>query len=179
MRAGVLLRRRRDLPDRAVRVAQDAAVAPEALGGELERCRPTGEGGAEEAVHDARLCHHQRHRVPAEPGRGPLRGAYPHSGVQAAGRGVEGVGGGRVRHFEGDVVDGVHGCVLSRDGLLSVTAGVRSRRYRSWISPRTLPSGSVTVATQRPPPTSRTGSFTVAPAAVTSASFASMSGTCQ
>ncbi len=50
---------------------------------------------------------------------------------------------------------------------------------RSWSRPRTLPSGSVTVATRRPPPTSRTGSFTVAPAAVTSASFASMSETCQ
>src|SRR5215217_4350071 len=53
------------------------------------------------------------------------------------------------------------------------------RSQRSWSSPRTLPSGSVTVATRRPPPTSRTGSFTLAPAAVTSASFASMSGTCQ
>ncbi len=53
------------------------------------------------------------------------------------------------------------------------------RGHRSWSSPRTLPSGSVTVATRRPPPTSRTGSFTVPPAPVTSASFASMSGTCQ
>jgi len=51
--------------------------------------------------------------------------------------------------------------------------------HGSWSSPRTLPSGSVTVATRRPPPTSRTGSFTAAPAPVTSASFASMSGTCQ
>ena len=51
--------------------------------------------------------------------------------------------------------------------------------HRSCSSPRTLPSGSVTVATRRPPPTSCAGSFTVAPAAVTSASFASMSATCQ
>jgi hypothetical protein len=46
-------------------------------------------------------------------------------------------------------------------------------------APRTLPSGSVTVATRRPPPTLCAGSFTVAPADVTSASFASMSGTSQ
>ena len=52
------------------------------------------------------------------------------------------------------------------------------RTHRSCISPRTLPSRSVKVATRRPP-TSRGGSFTVAPAAVTSASFASMSATCQ
>ena len=51
--------------------------------------------------------------------------------------------------------------------------------HRSWSSPRTLPSGSVTLATRRPPPTSCTASFTSAPAAVTSASFASMSVTCQ
>src|ERR1700754_3841512 len=51
--------------------------------------------------------------------------------------------------------------------------------HRSWISPRTLPSGSVTVATRRPPPTSCAASFTVAPAAVTSASLASMSSMCQ
>ena len=60
---------------------------------------------------------------------------------------------------------------------LSAGAGVGT--HRSWSSPSTLPSGSVTVATRRPPPTSCAGSFTVAPAAVTSASFASMSGTCQ
>jgi len=35
------------------------------------------------------------------------------------------------------------------------------------------------LATMRPPPTSCAGSFTVAPASVTSASFASRSGTCQ
>lgn len=52
-------------------------------------------------------------------------------------------------------------------------------RQRSCTSPRTLPSGSVKVATRRPPPTSRTGSLAVAPAAVTSESFASMSATCQ
>ena len=49
----------------------------------------------------------------------------------------------------------------------------------SCSSPRTLPSGSITVATRRPPPTFCAASFTVAPAAVTSASFASMSGTSQ
>src|SRR5262249_37354751 len=55
----------------------------------------------------------------------------------------------------------------------------RAGVHRSWSSPRTLPSGAAKVATRRPPPTSRGGSFTLAPAAVTSASFASMSGTCQ
>ena len=64
-------------------------------------------------------------------------------------------------------------------GRCAIQPGSRGGTHRSWISPRTLPSGSVTVATRRPPPTSRTGSFTAAPAAVTSASFASMSGTCQ
>ena len=49
----------------------------------------------------------------------------------------------------------------------------------SCVRPRTLPSGSVKVATRRPPPTLRGGTFTVAPAAVTSASFASISVTCQ
>ena len=57
--------------------------------------------------------------------------------------------------------------------------GAGLRNYWSCRSPRTLPSGSVTVATSRPPPTLCAGSFTSAPAAVTSASFASMSGTCQ
>ena len=55
----------------------------------------------------------------------------------------------------------------------------RIRAQLSCNSPSTLPSGSVTVATRRPPPTSCEGSVTVAPAAVTSASFASMSATCQ
>ena len=60
---------------------------------------------------------------------------------------------------------------------IAQSAGIGT--HRSWRSPSTLPSGSVTVATRRPPPTSCAGSFTVAPAAVTSASFASISGTCQ
>ena len=51
--------------------------------------------------------------------------------------------------------------------------------HRSWSSPRTLPSGSVTVATKRPPPTSCAGSCTVAPVATTAASVDSRSDTCQ
>ena len=68
--------------------------------------------------------------------------------------------------------------------LAEVTAAgaavrARGRGHRSWSSPSTLPSGSATVATRRPPPTSCAGSFTVAPVAITAASFASRSGTCQ
>ena len=74
-------------------------------------------------------------------------------------------------------VDVVGEPVLGVATALGAGAGVGA--HRSWSSPRTLPSGSVTVATRRPPPTSCAASFTVAPAAVTSASFASMSGTCQ
>ena len=59
------------------------------------------------------------------------------------------------------------------------TPWMREVPHGSCSNPRTLPSGSVTVATRRPPPTLRGGSFTVAPAAVTSASFASMSDTSQ
>ena len=74
-------------------------------------------------------------------------------------------------------------CVPFFAGFLSAIAkhlrAPNESPHRSCSSPRTLPSGSVTVATRRPPPTSCAGSFTVAPAAVTSASFASMSGTCQ
>src|SRR3954447_19717254 len=80
----------------------------------------------------------------------------------------------RTRHPEVDVVDEpIFGVATTS----SAGAGVLT--HRSCSSPRTLPSASVTVATRRPPPTSRGDSFTVAPAAVTSASFASMSGTCQ
>jgi hypothetical protein len=61
----------------------------------------------------------------------------------------------------------------------TLSAGARVGPHGSWSSPRTLPAGSVTLATRRPPPTSCAGSFTVAPAAVTSASFASMSCTSQ
>ena len=42
----------------------------------------------------------------------------------------------------------------------TLRAGARGRRHRSWSRPRTLPSGSVTVATRRPPPTSCAGSLT-------------------
>src|SRR4051794_32820210 len=45
--------------------------------------------------------------------------------------------------------------------------------------PRTLPSGSVTVATRRPPPTSRGSDFTVPPASVIALSRSSRSVTCQ
>src|SRR5919204_2443918 len=58
--------------------------------------------------------------------------------------------------------------------FLSLIVSLRAV-HRSWRSPSSFPSGSVKVATSRPPPTSPTASFTVAPAAVTSASFASMS----
>ena len=51
--------------------------------------------------------------------------------------------------------------------------------YLSSSNPSTLPSGSVTVATRRPGPTSAIGSFTFAPAATTSSNLASMSDTCQ
>src|SRR5262245_44889705 len=61
----------------------------------------------------------------------------------------------------------------------SAHRGACRHSHASWSRPRTLPSGSVMVATKRPPPTSCGGSLTVAPAAVTSASFASMSPTCQ
>jgi hypothetical protein len=86
---------------------------------------------------------------------------------------------------------GENECVLGDEGTLLSNGKVADKltthasrgggigAQRSWSNPSTFPSGSVRVATRRPPPTSRTGSFTVAPAAVTSASFASMSGTCQ
>ena len=93
-----------------------------------------------------------------------------------------------LRDLDADVLEVVHARAVHADQVVAV-GDVRRRRlrvrpaglmlYGSWSSPRTLPSGSVTVATRRPPPTSCAGSFTVAPAAVTSASFASMSGTCQ
>src|SRR5262249_36992015 len=108
-RAGVLLRRSRDLPDRPVRCSYHAAVAPERLGGRLER-RGTGvEGGADEGVDVGRLRHHERHREPAEAVRRCLRGAYAHLGAQTEGGGVEAAGDRRVRHFEGERFDGGHG----------------------------------------------------------------------
>src|SRR5215813_667095 len=65
-RAGVLLRRRRDLPDRSARVLDDTAVAPEPLRGWLEYRRAAGKSGADEAVDSARLRHHERQREPTE-----------------------------------------------------------------------------------------------------------------
>jgi len=67
----------------------------------------------------------------------------------------------------------------SRCAARSAQGGGRAGAHWSWVSPRTLPSGSVKVATKRPPPTSLGAWVTTAPAAVTSASLASMSGTCQ
>ena len=107
-----------------------------------------------------------------------------------------------LRDLDADVLEVVHARAVHADQVVAV-GSVRRRRlrvrpggharrpfyriggggepgaHRSSSRPRTLPSGSVTVATRRPPPTSCAGSFSVAPAAVTSASFASMSGTCQ
>src|SRR5215470_20277230 len=48
-RAGVILRRGRDLPDRPVRGLDDAAVAPERLRGGLQRRGAGAEGGVDEA----------------------------------------------------------------------------------------------------------------------------------
>ena len=92
-----------------------------------------------------------------------------------------------LRDLDADVLEVVHARAVHADQVVAVGDVQRGRprvrprggAHRSWSSPSTLPSGSVTVATRRPPPTSCAGSFTVAPAAVTSASFASMSGTCQ
>ncbi len=99
-----------------------------------------------------------------------------------------------LRDLDVDVLEVVHPRPVHPDQVVPVGSvprrGLPVRRcggpgvllggaHRSWSSPRTLPSGSVTVATSRPPPTSCAGSCTVAPAAVTSASLASRSGTCQ
>ena len=78
-----------------------------------------------------------------------------------------------LRDLDADVLEVVDPRALHADQVVAVGL------HRSWSSPSTLPSGSVTVATSRPPPTSCGASFTTAPAAVTSASFASMSATCQ
>src|ERR1700759_2196673 len=59
-RTGVLLRRRRDLPDRPVGVADDAAVAPQALRDGLDRRRAGVDGGADERVDRRRLRYHER-----------------------------------------------------------------------------------------------------------------------
>jgi len=69
--------------------------------------------------------------------------------------------------------------LFTRAPCTRIRSWLSASTQRSWSRPSTLPSGSVTVATSRPPPTSCAGSLTVAPAAVTSASFALMSATCQ
>ena len=105
-RAGVLLRRRRDLPDRPVGGAHHAAVAPEALLDGLDRRRARVEGGADQRVDRGRLRHHERQREPAEAGRRRLRRADAHLGAQAERGAVEAVGGVGVGHLEGDGRDG-------------------------------------------------------------------------
>src|SRR5262249_55407942 len=78
-----------------------------------------------------------------------------------------------LRDVEADVFEVVDPRPVHADQVMLVGL------HRSCSSPRTLPSGSVKVATSRRPPTLCAGSFTTAPAAVTSANFASMSSTCQ
>src|SRR5262249_50624638 len=124
-RAGVLLRRRRDLPDRSARVLDDTAVAPEPLRGWLEYRRAAGEGGADEAVDGARLGHHERQREPAEAGRGCVRGAEAHLVAQTERGGVEGLSGRGVGDFEGDGFDGGHRNSFSRGGLVVLAAAPR------------------------------------------------------
>src|SRR4051794_4462169 len=121
---------------------------------------------------------------PDEPGADqiPARGAVPRGGqeqclpvpVEGQRNQVRRTVRRGTRHPDVDVVgEPILGVAASAGAGAGVVA------HRSCSSPRTLPSGSVTVATMRPQPTSCAGSFTVAPAAVTSASLASMSGTCQ
>src|SRR5215472_4065289 len=118
-RAGVLLRRRRDLPDRSARVLDDTAVAPKPPRGRLEYRRAAGEGGADEAVDGTRLGHHQRKHEPAEAGRRCLRGAEVHLVAQTERGGVEGLSSRGVGDFEGDGFDVGHRNSFSRGGLSS------------------------------------------------------------
>ena len=75
-----------------------------------------------------------------------------------------------LRDLDADVLEVVHARAVHADQVVAVggvgcDARALAGGHRSCSSPRTLPSGSVTVATRRPPPTSCAGSLTVAPGA--------------
>src|SRR5262245_57603638 len=108
-RTAVLLRRRRDRPDRAVGAAHDPAVAPQGLLGRLHFGPAGFHRGAHESVDRRRSGHHERQREPAEAGRRGLRGPGAHLSAQAEGGGAELVGSRGVGRLEGDGFDGGHG----------------------------------------------------------------------
>ncbi len=110
-RSGVLLRRRGDLPDRAVRRLDDAAVAPERFRDCFDRGRSGVERGADECVDRGGLRHHERQGEPTEAGGGRGRGRSRQAQliVQAEGVGIEGRGCPGVGDFERDGADGSRG----------------------------------------------------------------------
>jgi hypothetical protein len=105
-RAGVLLRRGRDLPDRAVRSLNDSADAPQRLVDRLQHRGAGRDSRVDQAVDGGGLRHHERQGEAAEAGARRIRGAQAHPVAQAEGRAVEGFGGREVGHVEGDGFDG-------------------------------------------------------------------------
>ena len=83
----------------------DAAVAPEALLGGLQRRRAGVEGGADQRVDRGWLGHDKRQREPAKAGRRRLRGAKAQL-VPRPNAAVEALGAGGIGHFEDDGGDG-------------------------------------------------------------------------
>src|SRR5262249_666435 len=82
---------------------------PEPLVGWLQRDRAGDEGGADKSVDRGRLRHDERQCEPTKAGRGRIRAAEEQLIVESERGAVEGLGGGGVRNFEGEGVDGGHG----------------------------------------------------------------------
>ncbi len=180
-----------DRAERRARVRPEALLVDQDGGGQPLENVDLGPGHVRHEDLDER-----RVRLVDQPAR--LRGdRVEHQRALARARYAGEHGQPALRDLDADVLEVVDPRALHADQVVSVgdvqlrraRVGPRGQAHvsilcgtgaqRSWISPRTLPSGSVNVATRRPPPTSCAASCRVAPAAVTSASFASMSATCQ